>query len=188
MRVMDNGVVNGKLSYNHVYNFLLQHSWYGQQFRKMKMQVNSDSDIYYNWLSILAPALHSFLSQMEASVLSKYNFQHNNWVLCIDSLTLKFEGALRDFIRLTGASTSKIKNDEIQEMLLEDLLNSDAAKKQFTENDLELFKIVFTNKGDNIRNSVAHGFYNMDNYSYDKICKVFFCILRLGKYRLKPSN
>ncbi len=188
VRVISNGVINGKLSYNHVYNFLLQYSWYGQKFPKMKMRINSKNDIDYNWLSLLAPALHNFLTQIETSILLKSYTRFSNWILCIDSLTLKFEGALRDFIRLTGTSTSKIKDEETREMLLEDLLNSSAAKELFTENDLALFKFVFTKKGDNIRNNVAHCFYHSDDYSFDKICRIFICILRLGKYRLKPSN
>lgn len=187
MKVVSNGVINGKLSYNHIYNFLKQHTWYGQDFPKMKMRANSLNDGFYNWLNLISPALHNFLLQIEASVLQGSNIINYNWILCTDSLTLKFEGALRDFIRLTGFNTSKGNNEEMREMLLEDLINSETAKKLFAENDLALFKLVFTNKGDNIRNNVAHCFYHSDNYSFDKICKVFFCILRLGKYRLKLS-
>jgi hypothetical protein len=188
MRVLSNGVINGKLSYNHIYSFLAKHTWFGQDFSKMKMRTDPGGRNSYNWLSLLAPSLHSLFSQIEACVLLKNNIAFNNWILCTDSLTLKFEGALRDLLRLTGFGTSKVKNDETQEMLLEDLLNSDFAKKLFTENDLVLFKVVFTGKGDNLRNNVAHCFYHTDDYSFDKICKVFFCILRLGKYRLKKHN
>lgn len=186
MRVLSNGVINGKISYQHVYNYLAQNSWYGQNFPKMKMRTNKNEHNSYNWLNLLAPALHNFFSQIEAAVLLGSNTPFSNWILSLDSLTLKFEGALRDFIRLTGASTSIVRNDEIREMLLEDLINSDTAKEKFTENDLALFKIVFTNKGENIRNNIAHCFYHSEDYSLDKIFKVLFCILRLGKYKLTP--
>jgi hypothetical protein len=188
MRVLSNGVINGKLSYNHIYSFLIRNSWYGQEFPKMKLRTDPGSRESYNWLSLLAPSLHSLFSQLEADILLQNNAAFNNWILCTDSLTLKFEGALRDLLRLTGGGTTKVKKTETQEMLLDDLLDSDAARKIFTENDLVLFKVVFTNKGDNLRNNIAHCFYHTDDYSFDKICKVFFCIMRLSKYRLKKPN
>ena len=78
-----------------------------------------------------------------------------------------------------------MKKDEVREMLLEDLLDSDIVKKQFTDNDLALFKMIFTKKGENIRNNVAHCFYQTGEYRLEMICKIFLCVLRLGKYKLK---
>ena len=44
--------------------------------------------------------------------------------------------------------------------------------------------MIFTKKGDNIRHSVAHGFYHSRDYTMEKCCKIFLCILRLSKYKL----
>jgi hypothetical protein len=186
--VIMHGVINGKLSYPHVYKYLDNFTWFGQEFPKNKMRIKQVSESSYKWINMLAPGLHNFLSQIEASVLTKSNNRYSNWVLSTDSLTLKFEGAIRNFLFLSGESTSILKNNEAQEMNLEDLLYSDSIKRFFSENDLALFKLVFTSKGANIRNNVAHCFYYSDDYSFDKICKVFFCILRLSKYRFKQSN
>jgi len=187
LMVLQHGVFNGKISYYHVYQYLHQNSWYGQRLPKMKMRVRKD-DCYYNWLDLFAPALHSFFSQIEASFLLGSDNPYSNWVLSIDSLTLKFEGALRDFVRLLSGSTSIMKKDEVREMLLEYLLDSDIVKKQFTDNDLALFKMIFTKKGENIRNNVAHCFYQTGEYRLEMICKIFLCVLRLGKYKLKPVS
>lgn len=181
IRVLQVGSYNRKISYYHVYDYFARNSWYGQNLPETKLRQRGE-DITYNWLNLMAPALHNFLIQLETSFLVGPKF--TNWVLSIDSLTLKFEGALRDFIRIEHGSTSILKNDEIREMLLEDLLNCEAAKKAFTPNDLALFKMVFTNKGDNIRNNVAHGFYHNNDYSLTAVCKIFLCILRLGRYKL----
>lgn len=185
IRTMQTGVHNFKISYIQLYKYLLHNTWFGQQLPKMKLRARGENE-FYSWLELMAPALHNFFIQIEASFLLGSKNPYSNYVLSIDSLTPKFEGALRDFVRLVSGSTSDIKKEVIREMLLEDLLNSETVKKEFTENDLALFKMVFTNKGDNIRNNVAHGFYQSDDYSLEKICQIFLCILRLGKYKLKP--
>lgn len=185
IRVLQVGAYNRKISYYHVYDYFARNSWYGQNLPETKLREHGAKNTY-NWLNLMAPALHSFLIQLETSFLVGPKF--TNWVLPIDSLTLKFEGALRDFIRIAHGSTSVLKNDEIREMLLDDLLNCEAAKKAFSPNDLALFKMVFTNKGDNIRHNVAHCFYHENDYSLVKICKVFLCILRLGRYKLTEKR
>ena len=126
--------------------------------------------------------------QMETSFLVGKGLAHTNWIMPLDSLTLKFEGALRDFIKIVGGNTSVVKRNELQEMLLDDLLNCETANKVFSQNDLTLFKMIFTKKGDNIRHSIAHGFYHPGDYTMEKCCKVFLCILRLSAYRLTSKN
>jgi len=185
IRTMQTGVYNLKISYAQLYSYLFVNSWYGQKLPKMKLRSKEEEDSY-NWLDLMAPALHHFFMQLEASFLLGSENPFSNYVLSIDSLTLKFEGALRDFVRLVGGSSSKFKNDDIKEMLLENLLDSDIVKREFNGNDLALFKMVFTNKGDNIRNNVAHCFYQTGEYRLEMICKIFLCILRLGKYKLRP--
>lgn len=183
IRIMQVGTYNRKISYYHVYAYLAKNSWLGQDIVESKMRTD-DSKTTFKWLNLMAPALHSFFIQLESSFLVGKELTYTNWVLPIDSLTLKFEGALRDFIKLTGGSSTKIKKNDFQEMLLDDLLNCDTAKEIFSKNDLTLFKMVFTRKGDNIRHDVAHGFYHTRDYNMEKCCKIFFCILRLSNYRL----
>lgn len=187
IRTLQTGVYNLKISYAQLYGYLFRNSWYGQKLPKMKLRSKEEEDSY-NWLDLMAPALHHFFMQLEASFLLGSGNPYSNYILSIDSLTLKFEGALRDFVRLVGGSSSKLKKDEIREMLLENLLDSEIVKKEFNDNDLALFKMVFTSKGDNIRNNVAHCFYLADEYRLEMMCKIFLCILRLGKYKLRPVS
>lgn len=108
-----------------------------------------------------------------------------SYILCIDSLTLKFEGALRDYIRLLGGNTSTEKRDGLKEQTLEELLSNKLITDSFSLEDITLFEYVFTNKGWNLRNNVAHCFYPLSSYSFEMATLVLFCILRLGKYRLE---
>jgi hypothetical protein len=185
MKVFAFGIINGKISYHSVFNYLQNNTWFGQKFPRG----NNDRDIddKSTWLSLFAPGLHDYFSQLEWAVLmAKDNLQ--NYILCIDSLTTKFEGALRDFIRLLGGTTTIEKRGELQEQLLEELLQNRIITEQFTPEDITLFKYVFTARGWNIRNNVAHCFYPYSNYSFDKATLVFLCILRLGKYKLRSKD
>jgi hypothetical protein len=186
LQVLNFGIVNNKTTYAKLYNYLKDNTWYGQNLPKAAMKNNKGKD-HYNWLEFMAPALHHFYLQFENSFLIGTSEPYTNYILAMDSLTLKFEGALRDFVRLVGGSTSVLKKGEIQEMLLEDLLESETVKKEFSENDITLFKIVFTKMGENTRNNIAHCFYMLENYTMERMLRILLCILRLGKYKLKPK-
>lgn len=175
------GIIQGKLNYTLIHTFLEQHTWYGHKFkRKLK---NNEIEDSVSWITLIAPSLHNFFIQIEMSTLLNDNKVYN-FILCLDSLTLKFEGAIRDFILLCGGSTSIAKNGVMQELLLEDLLDNNKVKELFSENDIELFKYVFTKNGINLRNNIAHSFMSYSNYSLQNVSLVILCFLRLGKYEL----
>lgn len=180
-----NGIIQGKLNYILIYDFLEKHTWYGHKFKRQLK--NSEIEDRVSWISLIAPSLHNFFLQFEISTLLDEN-KVNNFILCLDSLTLKFEGAIRDFIRLCGGSTSTVKTGAIQELLLEDLLVNNKIKELFSESDIELFKYTFTKNGVNLRNNIAHSFMSYSNYSLQNVSLVLLCFLRLGKYELVPKT
>jgi hypothetical protein len=179
LKVFVDGTLTGKLNYYKIYNFFESQTWYGTKFKRG--MTDNEIDQNSNWLTLLAPGIHNLFAQFELSVLMNTN-KINNFILAMDSLTLKFEGALRDFIRLSGGNTSTSKKGEIKEQLLEELLENQTTKKYFTEKDIQLFKFTFTQKGKNLRNNIAHSFLQFSDYNLQAVTLVFFCILRLGKY------
>lgn len=179
LKVFIDGIISGKLNYYKIYDYLEVQTWYGTKFKRG--MTDNEIDQNSSWLTMLAPGIHNFFSQFELSVLMNTN-KINNFILAMDSLTLKFEGVLRDFIRLSGGNTSTSKDGELKEQLLEELLENQITKKYFTEKDIELFKYTFTRKGKNLRNNIAHSFLEFSDYNLQSISLVFFCILRLGKY------
>jgi len=83
-------IQENKLSINILLDFLHKHSWFGKNISKRF----ANETIQYNWLSLLAPSLNEYFFQLQ-HFLSYPNYSPN-LVLCIDSLTLKIEGLIRD--------------------------------------------------------------------------------------------
>lgn len=182
IKVFRKGILDGHFTYQKIYEYLNEYTWYKYKFERVLR--NNKIDQETNWITLIAPGLYSFFTQYEISTLLSTN-KVNNYILALDSLTLKFEGALRDFIRLCGGTSTKVDKDGlIKEQLLEDLIENDKIKELFTERDIELFKFTFTRKGKDIRNNIAHAFFSFSNYSFDNVALVFLCFLRLGKYNL----
>lgn len=181
MKVFIEGIIAGKLNYYKVYKFFENQTWYNQKFKRSL--TDNEADNNSTWLTLLAPSIHNLLAQFELTVLMNTN-KINNFILAIDSMTVKFEGALRDFIRLCGGNTTTSKKGELTEQVLEELLENQTTKKYFNRKDIELFKFAFTQKGKNLRNNVAHSFMQFSDYSWEAAMLVFLCILRLGKYTL----
>lgn len=185
LKTFVNGILRGKLDYQKIYIYLKEETWFGLKFQRR--MTKSEIDNQASWLSMIAPGIHNLFAQFEMSVLLNNN-KINNFILAIDSLTLKFEGALRDFILLSGGNTTKSKDGELKEQLLEDLLNNPTIIEYFGDRDLEFFKYTFTNKGRNIRNNVAHSFFQFSDYSLQTAILVFLCLLRLGKYTFNEKT
>lgn len=185
MKVFIDGIIIGKLDYYKVYKFLENQTWYNQKFKRTL--TDNEVDKNSTWLTLLAPSVHNLMAQFELSVLMNTN-KINNFILAIDSMTVKFEGALRDFIRLCGGNTTTLKKGELTEQVLEELLENQTTKKYFNIKDIELFKYTFTQKGKNLRNNVAHSFMQFSDYTWEAAILVFLCILRLGKYTLVENQ
>jgi hypothetical protein len=185
LTVIVEGVIRGKINYYKIYEYLENNSWFGEKFNRSMTSRTLDENS--SWLTMLAPGIHHLFTQFELSIIMSTN-KVNNFILAIDSLTLKFEGLLRDFIRLCGGNTSTSKRGEIKEQLLEELLENPIIKKYFSIKDIELFKRTFTNKGKNIRNDIAHSFYQYSDYTMQKAMLIFFCILRLSRYKTSEKK
>lgn len=185
LRVFVEGILAGKLNYYKIHDFLEQHTWYGMKFQRSMTYNQLDSDS--TWITMLAPGIHNLFSQFELSVLMDTN-KVNNFILAIDSLTTKFEGALRDFIKLSNGNTTTLKKGEMVEQLLEELIDNPKIKDLFTVRDIELFKYTFTRSGRNLRNNVAHSFLQFSDYDLQTAGLIFLCFLRLGKYTFEATN
>lgn len=182
--IFSNGILQGKITYKKLIHYLTEHSWMGQDLEEANSAGQSRN---YNWLGVLAPAMLEYFVQKEAALKSRNVF--TNYVLCIDSLTLKFEGILREFAKYIGASTLALGRDgQLRESFTEDLLALDEVKAVFSEDDLLFFKYVFTNAGKNLRNDIAHCYFRSQDYQESQFLLVLAAILRFAKYQVTQEK
>jgi len=153
-----------------LYSFLKDKTWLSHNIKKYYSE--------YNWLELIKPGLQQFFENFKKEII---NEEKSNWILCIDSLSTKFEGILRDYIILSGGCVTKYKNDNIQESLMGDLLQNNITIKDF-QKDKKFFEYIFSDKGVNLRNNVSHSFYKPDDYNIKKAILILICILKLSKY------
>lgn len=166
-----------KLSYSILKRFLLSNSNFGARVTIYRNQYQFN----YCLFDKIDFALKDFFVQYKKAM----NEKHSDWRNTINTLTLQFESILRDIIRLHNGETSKIvgsKKENVAEMLLDDLLRTEACKQLYSDEDRDLFTYSFTSKGLNIRNDVAHGFYLPSDFTAFKAILVLLCILRLVRY------
>ena len=185
IKVFVDGVITGKLNYYKIVQYLVDYTWFNNKFKRKLALHKTDEET--TWITFLAPSIQNLFAQFELSILLNTN-KINNYILCIDSLTLKFEGAIRDFILLCGGNTTRDKNGLLQEQLLDELLGNEIILDKFSDRDIELFKYAFSKNGKDLRNSVAHSFMRFSDYSLQNALLVFLCFLRLGKYAFEKKT
>ena len=112
-----------------------------------------------------------------------------DFTLSIDSLCPKIERILREMLHSVNACILKIDIKSATPrketmLLLDQLLNVPEIKNFMTEEDINFFRYVLTNEGQNIRNYSAHGLYSPSFYKSDagaiSAFMVFVAIIRLA--------
>ncbi|WP_185965586.1 DUF4209 domain-containing protein [Flavobacterium zepuense] len=178
------GIREGRITVNNFMEFLVEHTWIG----KPTISYNLNGEPHQtNWIFQVAPAITEFIHQVRAWGESDY--YKPSFILCTDSLALKLEGLFRSFSQRLNVSTSIGKRKGTQEALAHDILNNEAIRKYFDEDDRLLFDYVFSNEGGlNIRNNIAHCFYSPEEYHPDKMLLLLAVLLRLGKYDIKITE
>jgi hypothetical protein len=183
--IFDLGLKNGKLNYNTLSNFFETETWLNKVDASLdtnKSEINST-----NWLDFILPPLKMYfelIENEEDTILNKEKL-----VLVIDSLTLKFEGVLRDFLfRIGGQTIESFENKTAERISFESLLNNNIFKTVVPEDDIAFFKYLFTREGINLRNNVAHCFYKQKDYSPILVWLLICAFLKIGNFEFKPIN
>lgn len=176
--IMFLAIREGKLSTANIVDFLGKNSWAGKSYPKMM----GNREISYSWISLVTPAIDDYFNQV------KSYFDDNNKIpnpiLCIDSLTLKIEGLLRDFFAHKGITTSTFKRDEIvREKDLNELLADPKMRELFTEDELFFMKFLLVEQmGYNLRHRIAHSLMITQEYGIDLMNYLIIAMLRICQY------
>lgn len=168
----------GKLTTRDVIEFLKKYSWAGKIYSKKY----GNREIPYTWVSQIAPALEEYIRQINLYFVNNSNIP--NCILCIDSLTLKIEGLLRDFFIHQKISTSTFKPDGIvREKLLNELFDDPKMKDFFSEDELIFLRFLLIEQtGYNLRHRIAHSFMISQEYAIDYMNYLIIAMLRICQY------
>lgn len=171
-----------KLSSRSLLTFLKRHSWLGKNISKQVANRKVD----YTWLSVIAPAIQEYFLQMQ------YYFAYPDYlphlVLCLDSLTLKFEGLFRDICEFSGTPTSYVTKDKKgravrREKPIHMLLYEKAVESLFDADDLLFFRFLLVEKaGYNLRHRVAHCLMFFQDYALPYVHLLILALFKLGRY------
>lgn len=179
------GFTSGRLSFESLNNYIMNETWYGGDAEQIKSDGTATG---FKWAALILPALKGFFDQLDIDSSTKKTNQLA-YMLSIDSLTLKFEGLLREFSRKIGAQTIEIKENSIEERIaFEKLLDNHKLIQVVPEDDIALFKYIFTSRGINLRNNIAHCFYMPMEYRIQWMWLLIAAILKLGDYKLNASQ
>jgi len=178
------GIESGKLTAKNLIEHLASKTWIGNPYF---IQDQQNRDRIKSWISLIAPAIIEFFAQIQASQASA-NYTPS-YVLAIDSLVPKIEGLLRFFLYQSRVKTTVAKNKKIEAMTLNQLLESEGFKKYFDEDDQLFFEYLFGGDGGlDIRNNVAHCFYDDENYHIMTAILIMCALLRISKYNFKREG
>lgn len=179
-----------KLSANTFLNYINKKSWLGHDIKVMYKQGEIN---IFNWLQTLSPGITDFFSQIYFYYQNPLNVP--NFVLAIDSLSLKIEGILRDICELRGVTTFFQSEDAkgrsiIKEKDINTLLREETIKSTLSKDDLMLLQFLLVDKaGWNLRNRVAHTLIReSDGYGLPYILLLIVVILKLAKNEYAPQK
>ncbi len=178
-RVFFEGIKRNKISYETLSNFISQNSWLGKTLKN----TNSAGDVQeYNWIQLIAPSFYYYF--LQAEITTKVEYIETNYVMPIDSLSMKLEGMIRDIAKLLKISTvTTTRENNFREKYIEELIADEDLAKTLGDNDVVFLQYFFTKNGMNIRNNIAHAFYKSHNYG-DILMPILICaILKIGKFQ-----
>jgi hypothetical protein len=178
------GQSNGKITYDSLKNYLENNTWYND----VNVIINPDEKDYsFRWIDFILPPLKLFFEQSEKDI---ENSSHTpeGYILAIDSLTMKFEGVLRDFSNRIGAQIIELDENKTEQRIdFDKLFDNEKFKAVIPEDDIALFKFLFTRRGINLRNNIAHSFYVPKDYSASIVWLLICAFLKLGNYQFNSN-
>lgn len=167
-----------QLTYSKLKRWMLKSTYFGSPIEYPR----SNQVVVASWFSQIDYGLKALINQYQRFLQRKTT----DWRIPTDVLSVRFEGILRDMVGDYGGHVTKVGRDySTSQVLLDALLKEASETEVFSVEDIEFFEYVFTPKGRNIRNYVAHAFYIPQDYGIIEATLVFLCVLRLATFRPK---
>ena len=168
-----------QLTYSKLKKWFLRHTCFGIPIEYARL----NQVVVASWFSQIDYGIEALIKQYKRLLEGK----STDWRWPVDVLSIRFEGILRDMAGDYGGRITKVRDNGTSQALLDDLLREPCLQDMFRVEDIEFFEYVFTAKGHNIRNDVAHAFYIPQDYGIIQATLVFLCILRLTMFSPKEE-
>ena len=183
------GIKNRKISLQGLLSFLMDYSFF---FDLIPLKVSTKKkQIKYNWSSTVISIFATYFKEIEIWQQNPKKY-YPFLVTITDSLVLKFETWIRHYLSCYKQPTIASLPQEqgvIREKDLNYLLYDEFITEQFEPNDLLYFRYLFIAKeGWNLRNDIAHGNLNPEQYTIELFNLIFFAFLRLAKYKFPTAE
>lgn len=173
--------------------FFFNSTWFSENCSLLSTD-SSDRDLIVPQ-DVLLPSIKGLFDEIR---IIDVNLGSNSLIPFIDSLVLKIEFIVRLIVKSCDLSTTNIRSSyESSEMTFEQLINALPFERfvdvwfgspNLAENDKFLLNYLFTRNGLNLRNRIAHGLIDNNIYSVDNALLLFYCIIRLAKYRVPKKG
>ncbi len=170
------------LSCEQMAKWLIGNSWLGKEWERYFGDGQSQS---YRWSDFILPIINDYITQMKRYFINQR--ERPNFIMAIDSLTLKIEGIIRHMLSLFGATTSRSRDKKgqniIEDTLLDQLLEDELLIEKIGEDDLFFIRFVLIEKaGLNLRNRIAHNHLIPPEYSVHLLHFLMLIIFRLSRF------
>jgi hypothetical protein len=182
-----NAYEDKKLSHDSVMSYL-ESTWFNDDITRDY----NGREVKIKPISTIKPGLSRIFQELDR-FYDEESYECD-FVTIIDSLTMKIEGILRNFCEKIGIPTFKASTKGSNELMMEktlDVLLAEIAHKpdsnqitNFDEEDRIMIKYVLSEKtGLNLRNKVAHGLMDINEYNLGLVVILFSLIMKLSKYK-----
>jgi Domain of unknown function (DUF4209) len=186
--ILFEGIKTNKLNIKTFIEFLKRNSWLGQNIKRTYTQGQVEE---YSLLSLIIPAINDYFSQIDYYFINNNNIP--NFILSIDSLSLKIEGIFRNICEISNGTTFFFVKDKknrniVREKDINLLFHEEEITKLFSKDDLFFLRFILVEKaGLNIRNKVAHSLFKYtNNYNLHLIHLLIIAILIIAKNEYAP--
>lgn len=179
--ILESLITKRKISLETIHKYMKENTWISHTFAFSLANSQSITYTFYNIIYILLKEyFHLFEKQLKHNNLTSLDV-----FMFIDSLTLKFEGLIRELFSINNYPTFILNNDTgtAFEKDLNALLHDENIKNFLDEDELLFYKYLFIEQeGINLRNRIAHSLFFEQEYDMGLANLLFIALLRLFKF------
>jgi hypothetical protein len=172
-----------RLTLNYLIEYFSKYAWYAKPYLK---QLPNGSKIEVNWLSLVYPSLREFFSKVGEMINKK---EGTDFILAIDSITLKLEGIIRNYCEILDIPVFYDKDGLRLQKDINQLLKEEKLSKQVSPDDILFLEFLLIEKvGYNLRNRIAHSLVFFQEYGFDLMVLLLMALIRLSGYETEIHN